>query len=111
MGRSTDGPIQRTWSELKAGKPGSRFREYYKRSRSGHHGALRKAVVIVAGSALTVAGMVLLVLPGPGVVVIALGGALIAKESYLAATTLDLVERGSRRVIRRLLVVVNDLAN
>src|SRR5689334_6588749 len=111
MGRSNDGPIRRTWSQLKAGKPGSRFREYYKRSRSGRHGGLRKALVIVAGGALTVAGIALLVLPGPGIVTIALGGALIAKESWLAATALDVVERGSRRMIRRLRVMANDLAN
>ncbi len=95
--------IQRTWAELKAARPGRRFREHYKRrNRSTHHGAIHKTVTILAGGGLIVVGIAGLVLPGPGTLAIALGGALVATESYRAATALDVMEIHVRRSLRAL---------
>lgn len=96
--------LQRTWSEVKAGKPGHRFRDHYRRrNHPGRHGAIRKAVMIGAGAALIVVGVVALVLPGPGILVIAFGGALMSTESYFAAKALDVLELWARHAIRSLL--------
>jgi hypothetical protein len=96
--------IQRTWSEVKAGKPGQRFRDHYKRrNHPARHGALRKTVTIAGGGALIAVGIVGLVLPGPGVLAIALGCALISTESYFAAKAMDVLELGARHAIRSLL--------
>ena len=96
------GRVMRTWSELEAARPGRRFRQHYKRHhRAARTGAIRKAVLIIAGAALIVLGIVGLVLPGPGIPAIALGGALVASESYAAAAALDTLELRARRALRR----------
>jgi hypothetical protein len=48
-------------------------------------------------------GVAGLVLPGPGIVAIALGGALIAAESYAGAKVLDHLELRARHAIRTIL--------
>ena len=47
---------------------------------------------VVVGLALVVGGAILLVIPGPGLLVIAFGGALIAQEFRWAAVALDKAE-------------------
>ena len=46
--------------------------------RGGHHPEVRTAVVAVLGGLLTIAGIALLVLPGPGFVLVAAGLAVLA---------------------------------
>ena len=53
---------------------------------------MRKLLTLVAAPALIVAGIVLLVLPGPGLLLILLGAGLIAEESLLAARLLDRID-------------------
>jgi hypothetical protein len=96
--------INGTWLELKTARPGRRFREHYKRrNRLAHHGPVHKAVMMLAGGVLIVVGVAGLVLPGPGTLAIAFGGALIATESYRAATAFDVVELRARQAFRSLL--------
>jgi hypothetical protein len=102
--------MRQLWSELKAARPGRRFRREYKRSHGlARHGAFRKVATIVGGAVLILAGVLLLVLPGPGIIVIGLGGALIATESHRAATALDVLELGARNAIRRVRYRLNQL--
>lgn len=49
----------------------------------------KRIAVTVAGAAIVVAGVVMLVLPGPGIVVIVLGLAVLATEYVWAATALE----------------------
>jgi hypothetical protein len=59
-------------------------------------------VKILAGSALIAAGLFMLVAPGPGLLVLVLGGALIAEESAPMARLLDAAEVRIRRAISAL---------
>jgi hypothetical protein len=59
-------------------------------------------LTIVAGTLLLAVGLVMLVAPGPGILVVVLGGALLAEESQLIARFLDWAEVGIRRLISAL---------
>jgi len=92
-------PLKKRWRELKQGKPGRRFRDRYERARRG--GAVRKWLLIAGGALLALVGIVLLPLPGPGLLVIAAGLLLIAEESHATARALDWLERKLRRLASR----------
>lgn len=70
--------------------PGERFRRHYERQRGDgeEHPALR-LFLLVAGVLLVLSGMAMLVLPGPGVLVILLGLMLIAARDRRVAHWLD----------------------
>jgi hypothetical protein len=53
----------------------------------------KRIAVSVVGAAFVVAGLAMLVLPGPGVVVIALGFAILGTEYAWAAAALDRTKR------------------
>jgi hypothetical protein len=59
-------------------------------------------LTILGGTALIAVGLVMLVAPGPGILVVAIGGALLAEESLLAARALDWLEVKIRRTISAL---------
>src|SRR3712207_4542794 len=56
---------------------------------SGHHSVVKTAVVAVLGGLLTLAGIALLVLPGPGFVLVAAGRAVLATRFSGAKKPLD----------------------
>jgi UPF0716 family protein affecting phage T7 exclusion len=91
--------LESAWRELKQGRPGSRFQQRHERLRR-RAGArpLRKWGFISAGALIVLAGVVLLPLPGPGLLVIAAGALLIAEESRAAARALVWLERAARRL-------------
>ncbi len=77
--------------------PGERFCLTFERQqRARRHAAVRIAFV-AGGVLLIIAGLVALVAPGPGLVMIALGFLLIARESSRLARTLDRLELAARR--------------
>jgi uncharacterized membrane protein HdeD (DUF308 family) len=94
--------LKTRWRELRQGEPGRRFRARYERrhSRRRHAGG-RKWSVMVAGAVIVLAGIVLLPLPGPGMLVIALGALLVAEESLTVAKMLDALELRGRALISR----------
>ena len=55
---------------------------------------------VVVGLVLVVGGAILLVIPGPGLLVIAFGGALIGQEFRWAAVALDWTEVALRKAAR-----------
>ena len=61
-----------------------------------------RALSILAGAVLIAAGFFMLVAPGPGILVLLVGCALIAEESQLMARFLDGSEVGIRRLISAL---------
>ncbi|HET9439005.1 MAG TPA: PGPGW domain-containing protein [Longimicrobiales bacterium] len=86
------------WQDLKRGRPGHRFQDHYRnRHESGGHG-LRKALFIGAGALIVAAGIFFLPAPGPGFLIIFLGGGLMAQESLAAARVLDWLELRVRAV-------------
>ncbi len=88
---------QRTWAEIKDDPPGERFQRHFRR-RQGRKGRMR---LIAMSSALIFAGIVLLFIPGPGLLLIALGAALLAEESLRIARALDWSEIEIRTLIDR----------
>ncbi len=91
------------WQRFRARKPGHRFVETYnegrrgKRSTAGHIGRL------IAGVLLSVVGVVLMPAPGPGMLVVVLGLALLAHESLTVARILDAAELRVRPPVLALL--------
>jgi len=67
---------------------GSRFRAYHERLEQRPN-LMRTMLVVGLGLILLALGMIMLVLPGPGLLVAAIGLALIAGESMWVARLLD----------------------
>lgn len=80
---------------------GRRFRAHYERMRA-KPGMWRTVIAIGGGLVLVALGIVMLVTPGPGLIVAAIGAALIAGESLVAAKLLDRVDAAATRLWSRL---------
>jgi tellurite resistance protein TerC len=81
--------LRQHWHAFRADPPGQRFQRRYSRRNAPRSGVWRKLLVIVAGFVVLAIGIVMLVLPGPGSLVMVLGAALIAEESLFASRLLD----------------------
>jgi len=79
---------------------GRRFRAHYERMRA-RPGMWRAVLAIGGGLVLVALGIVMLVTPGPGFIVAAIGAALIAGESLVAARILDRIDLAVTRVWAR----------
>ena len=91
---------KREWKAFEKAPAGKRFvLRYESRKREAGRG-WKRVVPIALGFALIVAGVILLVIPGPGLLVVAFGGALIAQEFRWAAVALDWAEVRLRKVAR-----------
>ena len=87
--------------ELLHATPGRRFTEHYRQNR--HTGpAWRRPLTLIGGVLLVALGVLLMLTPGPGIVVLFAGAALIAAESVRAARALDELELRLRQVWRKL---------
>jgi len=91
--------LKREWSQLKRGKPGSRFQDQFDRSQREKKSNVGRVFRVVAGFVLLPVGLFFLAVPGPGLVIIALGAVLIAREFGFAARLLDAIEVRGRRII------------
>lgn len=93
--------LKQDWRDFRKSRPGERFRGYYERrhkSGKGPWGILR----LVLGLVLMLLGLVLMPAPGPGMVVVALGAVMVARESLWAARSFDTIELRLRSLLRRL---------
>jgi len=82
--------IRDEWRQFRHDRPGARFRNHHERMR--HHSRALVAARTAAGVVLLVVGLVLLFMPGPGVVVIAFGLGVLAGRSKRLAGALDRAE-------------------
>lgn len=88
------------WRTFRADPAGERFQRRHRR-HAARSGLPRKVLVILAGLALIVLGLAMIVLPGPGLLAILVGAGLLAEESLFAARLLDRIDLAiSRRVER-----------
>ena len=78
--------------------PGSRFVE--RRQRRAGASRMQRVIALALGSVLFVAGILMLVFPGPGVIGMLLGLALMSGESAGAARLLDRLDVVGHRVVR-----------
>ena len=94
--------LKTRWRELRHGEAGRRCRARYERRHAKRrHAGGSKWAVLVAGALIALAGIVLLPLPGPGLLVIAFGALLVAEESLSVAKLLDALESRGRALIER----------
>ena len=90
---------KQSWKEFERTPPGERFERMYRRRKTSGSPALRVGL-IAAGILLIVGGVVLLAIPGPGLLVIAFGGALIAQQFLFVARAFDELELLLRKLYR-----------
>lgn len=86
--------MKQSWQQFKQGKPGHRFQDRYRRNQQSSHGrfSFRKIFNIVGGSAISLAGVFLLVAPGPGWLTLFVGLGMISGELLPVARSLDWTE-------------------
>lgn len=92
----------RYWTELRASPAGRRFRNWYRRRRGVAPGSWKHALAVPVGLCLVAAGIVLMLIPGPGVLVAALGLTVLASTSAKAARTFDWCELQIRAATLRM---------
>ncbi|MGH8173247.1 MAG: PGPGW domain-containing protein [Rhodanobacteraceae bacterium] len=88
--------LRKQWRVFRADPAGERFQRRYRRNKA-RAGLVRKFAIIGGGLALVVIGIALLVLPGPGLLLMLLGAGLIAEESQVAARLLDRMDLAVQR--------------
>jgi hypothetical protein len=94
--------LKRAWQKFKRRRPGARFRGMYVEHHASAKGPLVRAAYIVGGLVVVAVGLVALPAPGPGMLIVALGAGLIARESERLAHALDRLEVFLRRKWREI---------
>ena len=90
--------LKEHWKDLKEGNPGKRFQDHYRKYHESGGNRMRKVLFIGIGALIVAAGVFFLPAPGPGFLIIFLGGGLMAQESLRAAKVLDWMELRVRRI-------------
>jgi hypothetical protein len=93
--------LREQWKQFVAVPSGRRFITRYRARRGQRGGLLRKCLIVGAGLLLMLAGVAMLVLPGPGLVAIVVGAAFIAEESRISAHLLDRIDQWGTRIYAR----------
>ena len=93
--------VRRQWQHFKATPSGRRFQTRHRMRRAHGGGVARKVLISGLGLLIVLAGIVMIVLPGPGMLAIVIGAVFIAEESLLAARMLDRVDRWATGVYTR----------
>lgn len=96
------GSLRSAWRGFRDAEPGTRFEQQHEsnqKSRKSRRWA--RPVWILLGVVVVLIGFVALPAPGPGMLVIAGGAALLARESLLVARLLDGLEVRIRRLLGR----------
>jgi uncharacterized membrane protein YbaN (DUF454 family) len=91
------GALKNRRQELAHEPPGHRFQNRYRKKKQEGSSRLRM-LWLIAGFVLMAAGLVLLVIPGPGSVLLIIGAAFLAEESQVAARILDRLELKLRKL-------------
>ena len=93
--------VNSSWHSLRRDAPGRRFTRRYERLRGRGHRPAWRVLRAVGGVALVLVGVVFMVLPGPGIVPVVAGLALMASDSPRIARWLDAAELKLRRWLGR----------
>lgn len=93
--------IRESWRRLKRAPPGERFSRYHEHRQQQRLQVWLRPLWLVVGTLVIVVGIILLPAPGPGMLIIAAGAALIAGESATFARLLDRGERWVRHALGR----------
>ena len=87
--------IKQEWRKFVAEPPGSRFERHYERKRADDRTLVGRVTWICAGVLFTLAGIVMLFTPGPGLLALGFGVTCFAQESRRIARSCD---RGEMRL-------------
>lgn len=93
--------LRRQWRDLRKGRPGHRFQERYKRNRKGGEGRswIRRFLQPAIAVLILLAGIVLCIIPGPGLPLVLVGLTLLAQRSRSIARAMDWCEVKLRMLI------------
>lgn len=94
--------FKQQFHELQRGRPGRRFQARYEKAKKGRrgHNTTGRIVRLVLGFALMAGGLILMVIPGPGLPLLFLGAGFVATESLWVARAMDRLEVRLRAVWR-----------
>lgn len=92
--------LKQSWHRLKTGEPGRRFQQEYAAHQASRRTKWSRPLLLILGVVIVAVGLVALPAPGPGTLVLALGAALLARESKAVAKASDWLEVQLRRVAR-----------
>jgi hypothetical protein len=84
--------LKEEWRAFVRAEAGTRFARLHERKQAGRRGWWGRLAWWGMGVALMLAGLVMLVTPGPGILTLALGAACIAQESLPVALRCDRAE-------------------
>ena len=90
--------LKESWKTFRKGRPGDRFESFFRARRKKRDGS--RIALLIVGILLIAGGVILLFIPGPGLLLIAFGGALVAQQSLWMAKLLDEIELVARRMAR-----------
>jgi hypothetical protein len=92
--------FKKQWHALKESRPGCRFQDRYQRHQQSRLGRSKfgKVLFFGGGPLLMLVGILLLFIPGPGLVFLFVGAGMLASESLVTARFLDRVEIQLRRL-------------
>lgn len=93
--------LKRRWEEFRDAPPGQRFRAQYERRQKRRRHPFLRVLRMLAALCITLAGLVLMPAPGPGMAIVALGLTLLAHESRRVAQALDWAELRLRPLVLR----------
>ncbi|MEZ4421973.1 MAG: PGPGW domain-containing protein [Gemmatimonadota bacterium] len=88
--------VKGAWERFKRSRPGERFCDRYRQRQADRRGRWVSVLWILLGVVLLLAGVVALFVPGPGLLGLAFGAALIGQESERVAEALDAGELRGR---------------
>ncbi|WP_428312056.1 PGPGW domain-containing protein [Hydrocarboniphaga sp.] len=84
--------LKQQWEQFKAQQPGTRFQAQHRRGHQGAKSPMARVVRAVLAVVITLVGLVMMPAPGPGMLVVAFGLVLLARESLMVARLLDRAE-------------------
>ena len=93
--------LKHQWHAVQKSKAGTRFQARHQARKKARASPLWKPLYVILGLALVVVGVAMLAFPGPGLVVIFIGAAVLGQESLLVARGLDRLELKVRPLVNR----------
>lgn len=93
--------VRRQWQHFMATPSGRRFQTRHRLRRARRGGVAGAILIISLGVVVILAGVAMLVLPGPGILTIIVGAAMIAEESLFVARLLDRLDRWGTQLYRK----------
>lgn len=77
------------WKRFKQSTPGQRFQQYFKRRQQTRPSPMWRLLFVSISILVMAVGLLLLAVPGPGIVVFVVGATILARESLTTARILD----------------------